>query len=98
MVEKSIIDTVLSPMLNAPRSPGYLRKKEYKPLNTFPVLKKNFIFLNKSFIIYLQQKDRYINVICQATTPDLKQVGSSPMVSVEVTYIKHLYPVVIILA
>ena len=32
MVEKSIIDTILSPMLNAPRSPGYLRKKEYKYL------------------------------------------------------------------
>ena len=32
MVEKSIIDTILSPMLNAPRSPGYLRKKEYKHL------------------------------------------------------------------
>lgn len=32
MVEKSIIDTVLSPMLNAPRSPGYLRKKQYKHL------------------------------------------------------------------
>lgn len=32
MVEKSIIDTILTPMLNAPRSPGYLRKKEYKHL------------------------------------------------------------------
>lgn len=32
MVEKHIIDTVLSPMLNAPRSPGYLRKKKYKHL------------------------------------------------------------------
>lgn len=32
MVEKSIIDTILSPMLNAPRSPGYLRKKQYKHL------------------------------------------------------------------
>lgn len=32
MVEKNIIDTVLTPMLNAPRSPGYLRKKQYKHL------------------------------------------------------------------
>lgn len=32
MVEKNIIDTILSPMLNAPRSPGYLRKKQYKHL------------------------------------------------------------------
>ena len=32
MVEKSIIDTILTPMLNAPRSPGYLRKKKYAHL------------------------------------------------------------------
>lgn len=32
MVSRNIIDTVLVPMLNAPRSPGYLKKKEYQHL------------------------------------------------------------------
>lgn len=32
MVEKSIIDTILSPMLNAPRSPGYLNNPKYSHL------------------------------------------------------------------
>lgn len=32
MVEKNIIDTILVPMLNAPRSPGYLNKKKYANL------------------------------------------------------------------
>ncbi len=32
MVSKNIIDTILSPMLNAPRSPGYLNKPQYSHL------------------------------------------------------------------
>lgn len=32
MVDKKIIDTILSPMLNAPRSPGYLSKPQYAHL------------------------------------------------------------------